>query len=247
LGDAEEFDSRLMRHCLCLAARYYKEERIIDIRGRNGWEPPKTFTGADLRSQVNVRVMEGSLRTKTKAQTKDDIAFMQQNFPGALNPEAVWAALHGGTGESLLRSYQLDLATANDVVQRLKLGPQSMHDFGWRQDMDFGDPVLGYMVPGWMPRKVDNVAIWKQVFADAMKDDSYRRLPVETQHIFDLVFDGLEHQEQQRKMQMFQQEQGIAAQLGQANAARPQPPAPMGAPQPLSPQQAAPAALTPGQ
>jgi hypothetical protein len=247
LGDAEEFDSRMMRHCLCLAARYYKEERIIDIRGRNGWEPPKTFTGADLRSQVNVRVMEGSLRTKTKAQTKDDIAFMQQNFPGALNPEAVWAALHGGTGESLLRSYQLDLATANDVVQRLKLGPQSMHDFGWRQDMDFGDPMLGYMVPGWMPRKVDNVAIWKQVFADAMKDDSYRRLPVETQHIFDLVFDGLEHQEQQRKMQMFQQEQGIAAQLGQANAARPQPPAPMGAPQPLSPQQAAPAALTPGQ
>jgi hypothetical protein len=59
LGDAEEFDSRLMRHCLCLVARYYTEQRIIDIRGRYGWEPPIAFTGSDLRSQVNVRVMEG--------------------------------------------------------------------------------------------------------------------------------------------------------------------------------------------
>jgi hypothetical protein len=208
---------------------------------------PKAFTGADLRSQVNVRVMEGSLRTKSRAQTQADIAFMQQSFPGALNPDAVWAALHGGSGESLLRSYQLDLATANDVVQRLRLGPASMQSFGWRQDMDFGDPTLGYMVPGWMPRKVDNVAIWKQVIADAMKDDSYRRLPAETQHIFDLVYDGLEHQEQQRKLMLLQQEQGVAAQLGQANAARPQAPPEIGSPQPLSPAQASPAALTPGQ
>jgi hypothetical protein len=248
LGDAEEFDSRLMRHCLCLVARYYTEERIIDIRGRYGWEPPIAFTGSDLRSQVNVRVMEGSLRTKSRAQTMQDIQFMQTNFPGALNPEAVWAALHGGSAEGLLRTWQLDVAKANDVCVRLKGGAEAAKQFGWRQDMDFGDPALGYLVPGWMPRKVDNVAIWKQVFGDFMKNDFYARLPPETQHMYDLVFDALDAQETQRKQQMVMAEQGVAAQLGQANAARPQPEIPMPAgPGPLSAAQASPGALTPKQ
>jgi hypothetical protein len=248
LGDAEEFDSRMMRHCLCLVARYYTEERIVKIRGANGWEPPKAFIGADLRSQVDVRVMEGSLRTKSRAQTKDDIAFMQANFPGALQPEAVWAALHGGTAESLLRTWQLDQAYANDVVVRLRGGMAAAQEFGWRLDMDFGDPALGYMVPGWMPRKVDNVAIWKKVFGDAMKEDRFKSLPPETQHLFDTVFDALDSQEQQRKMQMAMSEQSAAVQLGGANAARPQLPIPMpsqGAP--LSPAQASPTATTPKQ
>lgn len=248
LGDAEEFDSRFMRHCLCLVQRYYTEERLLPIRGQNGWEPPRTFRGADLRSQVNVRVMEGSLRTKTRAQTMQDIMFMQTNFPGALQPEAVWAALHGGSAESLLRTWQLDQAYANDVVVRLKGGPAAAAAFGWRQDMDFGDPALGFMVPGWMPRKVDNVAIWKKVFGDAMKEDSFKRLPPPTQHLFDLVFDALDAQEQQRKMQMAMSEQSAAVQLGGANAARPQLPIPMpSSGGPLSPAQAAPAALTPKQ
>jgi hypothetical protein len=248
LGDAEEFDSRLMRHMLCLVARYFTEERIMKIRGQNGWEPPQAFVGADLRSQVDVRVLEGSLRAKSRAQTQADIEFMQQNFPGALNPEAVWAALHGGSAENLLRTWQLDVAYANDVVVRLRGGPGAAQAFGWRLDMDFGDPALGFMVPGWMPRKVDNVAIWKKVFGDAMKEDRFKRLPAETQHLFDLVFDALEAQEQQRKFQMAMTEQNVAAQLGGANAARPQLPIPMPSPGgPLSPAQAAPTATTPKQ
>jgi hypothetical protein len=107
-------------------------------------------------------------------------------------------------------------------VQRLKGGPAAAEAFGWRQDMDFGDPALGYMVPAWTPRKVDNIAIWKQVVGDFMKTDFYGRLPAETQHLYDTVFDALDMQEQQRKMQMMAQEQGAAAQLGQANAAAPQ-------------------------
>jgi hypothetical protein len=247
LGDAEEFDSRMMRHCLCLVARYYSEQRVIDIRGRYGWEPPVAFTGADLRSQVNVRVLPGSIQSKSRAQTMADIQFMQQNFPGALSAEAAWAALHGGSAEGLLRSYQLDIAKANDVVQRLKGGPAAAEAFGWRQDLDFGDPALGYMVPAWTPRKVDNVAIWKQVVGDFMKTDFYGRLPAETQHLYDTVFDALDMQEQQRKAQLMAQEQGVAAQLGQANAAAPQ--SPIASPQlgPLSSEQAAPAALTPKQ
>jgi hypothetical protein len=247
LGDAEEFDSRLMRHCLCLVARFYSEQRVIDIRGRYGWEPPVAFTGADMRSQVNVRVLKGSIQSKSRAQTMQEIQFVQTNWPGAISPEAALAALHGGSGESLLRSYQLDVAKANDVVQRLKGGPAAAEALGWRQDMDFGDPALGFMVPAWTPRKVDNVAIWKQVVGDFMKTDFYGRLNMETQHLFDMVFDALEHQEQQRKLQVLTQEQGMAATLGGMNAARPQSPAPLATSGPLTPEQAAPTALTPRQ
>jgi hypothetical protein len=247
LGDAAEFDSRLMRHCLCLVARYYTEQRVIDIRGRYGWEPPVAFTGADLRSQVNVRVLKGSIQSKSRQQTMQEIEFVQTNWPGAITPEAAMAALHGGSGESLLRSYQLDVAKANDIVQRLKGGPAAAEAFGYRQDMDFGDPALGFMVPAWTPRKVDNIAIWKQVVGDFMKTDFYGRLPAETQHLYDMVFDALDYQEQQRKLQVVAQEQGMAATLGGMNAARPQGPAPLASPGPLSAEQAAPAALTPRQ
>jgi hypothetical protein len=90
LGDAAEFDSRLMRHCLCLVARYYTEQRVIDIRGRYGWEPPVAFRGADLRSQVNVRVLKGSIQSKSRQQTMQEIEFVQTNWPGAITPEARW-------------------------------------------------------------------------------------------------------------------------------------------------------------
>jgi hypothetical protein len=247
LGDAAEFDSRLMRHCLTLVARFYTEERLLPIRGRHGWEPSRTFRGMDLRSQANVRVSKTSLETKGRAQTMQEIQFVQANWPGYITAEAALAALHGGSGENLGRGYQLDVATAWDVVQRLRGGPDAAAAFGWRQDMDFGDPALGFMVPGWTPRRVDNIAVWKQVVGDSMKEDSYRQLPPETQHLFEMVFAQLEHQEQQRKLQVVAQEQGMAAQLGGMNAARPQLPAPLAQQGPLSAEQAAPTALTPRQ
>jgi hypothetical protein len=52
---------------------------------------------------------------------------------------------------------------------------------------------MGFRVPGWMPRKQDNIAIWKTVVADYTKTDDYDRQPPETQHMFDLVYRGLEH------------------------------------------------------
>jgi hypothetical protein len=93
-----------MRHCLTLVARYYTEERIIEIRGRYGSEPALSFTGQDLRSQVNVRVLPGSIESKSARRSMREIEFIQQNWPGALSPEAAMAALHGGNAESLLKS-----------------------------------------------------------------------------------------------------------------------------------------------
>jgi hypothetical protein len=65
--------------------------------------------------------------------------------------------------------------------------------------------------------------------------------------MFDVVYRGLEFLEQRRQMQVAMQSQSAAMELGQANAARPQGNIPMpnqgGG---LSPEQAAPAALSPG-
>lgn len=244
LGDYAEFQSRLMRHCLTLVARYYTAERLIEIRGRYGSEPVMSFKGEDLRSQVNVRVLPGSIETKSRAQVMREIEFLQKNWPGALSPEAAMAALHGGTAESLLKSYQLDVDRAWKLVQTLRQGPQAMLEFPERVDFDLGDPALGFRVPGWMPRLQDNVAIWKTVVGDYTKTDDYDRQPAETQHMFDLVFRGLDFLEEKRAMQIAMQSQDAAAELGAQNAARPQGTIPMpSAPGGLSPEQAAPAAL----
>jgi hypothetical protein len=247
LGDYAEFQSRLMRHCLCLVARFYTDERLIPVRGRYGSEPILAFRGQDLRSQVNVRVLPGSIETKSRAQVMREIEFIQQNWPGALSPEAALAALHGGNAESLLRSYQLDVDRAWKLVQTLRQGPDAMLSFPERVDLDLGDPAMGYRVPGWMPRVQDNIAIWKTVVADYTKTDDFDRQRPETQHMFDVVYRGLEFLEQRRQMQVAMQSQSAAMELGQANAARPQGNIPMpnqgGG---LSPEQAAPAALSPG-
>jgi hypothetical protein len=174
-----------------------------------------------------------------------EIEFIQANWPGAISPEAAMAAMHGGHAESLLKSYQLDVDRAWKLVQTLRQGPQAMLLFKERLDPELGDPMMGFMVPGWMPRKQDNVAIWKSVVADYTKTDDYDRQPTEVQEMFELVYRGLEMLEQRKMMMMAMQSQDAAASLGAQNAAKPQgeiagPAAPKG----LSPAQAAPAALS---
>jgi hypothetical protein len=240
LGDLAEFHSRLMRHCLMLVSRYYTEERIIQIRGQYGWEPVRSFTGMDLRSQTNVRVLPGSIETKTRAQVLQEVQFIQANWPGAISPEAAMAAIHGGSAEALLKSYTLDVARAWKMVQLFRQGPDAVLNMPERQD-----PTLG-PVPAWMPRKQDNIAIHKQVVGDYMKSDDFDRQPPPTQEMFNLYWEGLEWTEQQRALQIAQQQMQTASDLGMQNAARPQSAAPLPNVQAgLSPQQAAPDALSP--
>ena len=222
LGDVAEFHSRLMRNCLVLVARHYSEQRQLEIRGQYGWEPLASFTGRDLRSQVNVRVLPGSIEAKSRQTIQSELQFIQANWPGAITPEAALAALHGGSAEGLLRSYELDVARANLIVQRLREGPEAMASFPPRMDAE-----LGGQVPGWMPRKQDNLQIWKQVIGDFTKTPLFDSLPVETQHMFELVWSGLEWLEQARAAKDALQQQMQAQSLGMDNAAKPQGPPPL--------------------
>jgi hypothetical protein len=195
LGDLAEFHSRLMRHMLVLVARYYTQERQIQIRGQYGWMPLESFNGQDMRSQVNVRVLPGSLEARSRQAIQQEISWVQTNWPGAVSPEAALSAIHGGSYDGLLRSYENDVAKAWRIIRRLRTGPQAINSFGTRfeqntPDLSHGvDPLtgqfpLGVQVPNWMPAPQDNIQIWRTVIGDYMKTEDYEHQLPEVQNNF---------------------------------------------------------------
>jgi hypothetical protein len=223
IGDLAEFDSRYMRHCLALVATHFTEPRIIEIRGVHGWEPSKSFTGQDLASQVNVRVSPGSIESKSRQALMQEIQFLTATWgPEVISPELAVAAIHSGDMESLFKPYQLHKARAWDLIQKVKGNYEQVMNMPPRQDLQIGDPAMDFMVPGWMPRKQDNVAIWKEVLATYMCEPDYDLQPPEVQQTLQLIWDGLEWEEQRKMMAMADQQMDVASELGAANAARPQ-------------------------
>lgn len=218
LGDLGEWHSRLMRHCLLLVARHYTEPRLLEVRGLEDWEPLAGFQGADLLDQVSCRVLPASLTPITRAGIQQQLTWINQNFPGFLNPEAAIAALQAGNIDRLTRSYWLDVSRANNVIQKIKDG--SVLQMPDRTDtMPDGTQQ---QAPSFMPSPVDNLAVWKSVFGDWMKTDEFERLPPEGQEVGNLVWSGIQQLETQRAQQQLEQQNQIAMAQGAQNAARPQ-------------------------
>jgi hypothetical protein len=48
-----------------------------------------------------------------------ELSWIQGNFPGYLTPEVSIAALHSGTADDLIRSYDLDMGRVNDVIRAI--------------------------------------------------------------------------------------------------------------------------------
>jgi hypothetical protein len=231
LGDLAEFHSRLMRHCLTLTARHYQEERLIQIRGQYGWEPIGAFTGQDLRGQVNVRVNTGSLEVKSRQSVMNEVQWLVTMYPGAISPQAAMAAIHGGSAEGLLKSYELDVARANELVQKIRTQGTAL----LAEPLGPPSPEMPMGRPAWMPRQQDNPEVWKQVIGDYMKTPDFDSQPPEVQEMFNLVWDGLMFLEQQEQMKQAAQQQQMAEGLGMANAAAPQLPAAMPDQQAIAP------------
>jgi hypothetical protein len=253
LGDLAEFHSRLMRHMLVLVARYYTQERQIQIRGQYGWMPLESFNGQDMRSQVNVRVLPGSLEARSRQAIQQEISWVQTNWPGAVSPEAALSAIHGGSYDGLLRSYENDVAKAWRIIRRLRTGPQAINSFGTRfeqntPDLSHGvDPLtgqfpLGVQVPNWMPAPQDNIQIWRTVIGDYMKTEDYEHQLPEVQNNFRLIWDGLTAAEQMRAAEQAAQQQMQAQSLGMSNAAKQQTPPPLPDRAGFTPENSSPAA-----
>jgi hypothetical protein len=175
-----EWDSVIMRHALLLCARHYSEPRLLKIKGRDGWEHIPDFQGAQLMSEVDVRVFPDSLIPQTRQGVQDQLTWINANFPGWLQPQDALVAIQEGSVDRLVESYWLDVARANDVIQHCVTAPswtcpRSSIDPVTNQPIT--DPVSGepMPVPGYMPDQQDNLAVWKKVFCRL--DEDRRLLP----------------------------------------------------------------------
>jgi hypothetical protein len=223
-----EWDAAIMRHSLLLCARHYSEPRLMKIKGRDGWERVPDFLGADLMGEVDVRVFPDSLIPQTRQGVQDQLTWINANFPGWLQPQDALAAIQEGSVDRLTESYWLDVARANDVIQRLRDG--TFMDMPSRSNVDpltqqpITDPQTGESmgVPGYMPDQQDNLAIWKKVFADWMKTDDYSRQDPPVQEAARQVWQAIQALEQAKAVKDAQTQMQIAAGQGMANAAGPQ-------------------------
>ena len=230
LADVAEFDSRFMRHALMLVAQFYDEGRLIRIRGLQGWESIKGFKGTDLLSEVDVTVNPDSLRYRTRDDLKKDIFEMADRM--WITPQQAMAAIDNGTAEALIQSYQLDVAKANRIIQRIRAN--TVMDMPTRQEQNpdgtpmmmpnpvdpMGPPVPAE-VPTYMPDVQDNKDVWLSVFGDWMKTEEYELLPVEMQTVAKQIFRGIRQMKAQEAQQALQQQNDAAQALGLQNATRP--------------------------
>lgn len=223
LGDLAEWHSRLMRHCLLLVARHYTEPRLLEIRGRFGPYTIRDFTGAQLMGQVSVTVLPGSLQARTRQQIVTEI--MGYADRGWISPQVAMAAIQAGNAEKLIEGYELDVARANRIIQKITDG--SVMSMGqWMVP----DPVTGQPIeqPVFMPTPQDNLDVWKSVFSDWMKTEAYEQLPAPSQEAANLIYQGVIMRQQAQAQQAAVQQQAQAQALGMSNAALPArtPPAP---------------------
>ena len=225
-----DWHGRVMRDCLALVQRFYTEPRIVQFRGRTGWEAINDFMGVDIQNQTDVRVAPGSLEPRTRQAIEQRVMNFAQL--GWVSPEAAMAAINGGTADKLVESYELDIARANLVISKIRSGTfleEPMRPvFPGEEAIDPETGLPLEEVPGWMPREsVDNVAVHRAVFADWFKTDEWDSLPPEQKEASLLYFSALQQIEMReaQRAQELQAEQAMAQ--GMNNAAKPD----MGTPQ----------------
>jgi hypothetical protein len=231
IGDLAEFDSRLMRHCLMLVARFYTEPRLLKINGWFGPDFVKDFVGSQLNGQVDVTVLPGSLTQLSKAEMFNRVQWIAQTFPGYLSPEMALSALDGGAAENLIRSYELDVARVGRIIQQIRDGTVMQMPTRHETDPATGgpmiDPVTGLPaeVPSYMPmRDVDSIVIWRKMIGDWMKTPDYERLSGEQPGLGEVpkqILAAINQLEMQQQQQQIAAQAAQAAQLGMGNAAKP--------------------------
>ena len=208
-----EFHSRLMRHCLTLVSQHYSEPRILKINGRFGPESIKDFTGAQLRSQVDVTVFPESIEPRTRQALETRVmGYADRKW---VSPEKAMAAIEQGTAADLVDSYELDVARAHRVIQQILSGPEAFLG----QPQQFGPD--GQPVPAFMPRPgIDNFQVHRSIFQDFAKTQEFELSADPVREAVLLYLQGLDWLEQQEQQKEMAKQAMAAQQMGMANAAR---------------------------
>jgi len=215
LARLARFHSGLMKHCLNLVSVHYSEQRTLKVNGRNGWENIADFRGADLKGQIDVIVMPDSIEPRTRQALEQRVlSYADRQW---ITPEKAMAAIEQGTAADLVDSYELDVARAHRVIQKIVAGPEI-----FLQDplQPSPDGTLGD-VPSWMPRPFDNVPVHYSIFTDFAKTVEFERQDDDVKEAVYLYIQGLDYLKQQAMLEQQQQAAAQAQQLGMANATRP--------------------------
>jgi hypothetical protein len=224
LGDLAEFHSRLMRHCLYLVARHYSEERLVSIQGAYGPDLETSFRGADLHSQVDVRVFPESLQAISQETVEQRATNWAQL--GWISPTAAMIAIQNGSTDGLMQGYEDDVARMNLIIQRLKQGEDALFSMPQQWSPSQLDPVTGQPgthVPGWMPREFDDVDTQIQVLEQWMKGSEFDRLNPGLQEAAYQIHEAMKGIQAQRRAEAQAQMAMQAEQQGLQNAGKDQP------------------------
>lgn len=239
LGDLAEWHSRVMRHCLLLVSRHYTEPRLIEIRGRMGWESIKDFRGSQLLGQTNVRVFLGSLEYVSRQQITARVQYYASM--GWVTKEQAMKAIERGQIDVLTQELDEDEARVQRIIQRIRDGtandmptrPQKVQALDPATGRPAVNPLTGQPemidqeVPMWMPDEYDNVPVWQQNLSLWLKSDDFERQHPEIQLMGKAMWQGLKQLEDQHAQEQAQQQMAMASSMGMSNAAAPQGPPPL--------------------
>lgn len=148
--DFAEGAAKLMRDILTLVQVHYTEDRLMQFRGRTGWEQIADFKGADIRGQTDIRVNPATLEPRTRQSNEQRIMNIANMFPGHFPPEVIISAMEGGSAEKLIEGYEDDVARANRIISLIRSGgiwemptrPVFDGEEGPKIDPATGEPIM---------------------------------------------------------------------------------------------------------
>lgn len=203
-----DFHGRLGRHLLHYTQKYFTEPRLIAINGRMGAEYIPDFKGAQLRDQVNVVVLPGSIEPRTREAVRQQV--LDYASRGWIAPEQAMRAIEGGTAGDLVDDFELDIAKAHR--ERMKL-------------VALGNPALpGGDVP--IADDFDNHAVHVFEHSKWMKTREFEEQPEDVKTATRAHIAQHKYFQQQEQMQASDAQAQLAAQRGLEYASGPRTPNP---------------------
>lgn len=125
MEDVASVHATFGRDSLCIVQRRYTENRLLQFRGRTGWETIADFKGADIRGQTDVRVNSASFEARSRQEVQQQImqlAGPEGLFPGKFPPELVLRAISSGDIDLLNEAYEEDEARVNFIISQIRAG-----------------------------------------------------------------------------------------------------------------------------
>lgn len=212
-----DFHSRLARHMLYLVQRHYTEDRLIKIRGQFGPET-RSFRGADLKSECDVRVSPESIEPITKDGVMTTIQQLATLFPGSLNVDKVMSALNGQSLDELDQGYELQVEKQQREIHQMIALSDTLHPLATGADFQPANVCI--------PIPADDDEIHLDVLHQFMETEQFEDLPDEVKTVVSLHEQAHQQQQAQKAAQAAEAQAAAAEQQGAANAAKPQTPPP---------------------